>query len=296
MLPLPVGEGKGEGFTVQKMNTRDLYLDLLKRTLTFSLWDEPPYPIEPMLPALSPSRRVIYGNAARLLKTRNLALVSTRKVGDDKRKDGSQLWPPFAHTMVGMKRLDNLQMCVANVLADGVAGDLIETGVWRGGASIFMRALLKAYGDASRRVFVADSFAGLPPPDAEQFPADADDRHHEFNTMLAVSRTQVEQNFAAYGLLDERVVFLEGWFKDTLPNAPIDQLAILRLDGDMYESTIQVLETLYPKLASGGYCIIDDFGLPPCRQAVEDYRATHQIVDPIETVDWTGAFWRKTGG
>jgi predicted O-methyltransferase YrrM len=84
---------------------------------------------------------------------------------------------------------------------------------------------------------------------------------------LAVSREDVERNFAKYGLLDDRVVFLQGWFKDTLPSAPIGKIALLRLDGDMYESTMDALQNLYPKLSPGGYCIIDDF-FGPCRLAV----------------------------
>src|SRR5205085_12029434 len=100
-------------------------------------------------------------------------------------------------------------------------------------------------------------------------------------------------NFHKYGLLDEQVVFLKGWFKDTLPTAPIDTLAILRLDGDMYSSTMDALVHLYPKLSKGGFCIIDDYGLPACRQAVHAYRAQHHIQSEIREIDWTGSFWRK---
>lgn len=74
--------------------------------------------------------------------------------------------------MVGLKRLDNLQYCVETVLRDGVEGDLIETGVRRGGSCIFMRGILAAYGDTTRKVYVADSFEGLPAPDPGKYPAD----------------------------------------------------------------------------------------------------------------------------
>src|SRR5262249_39566045 len=127
--------------------------------------------------------------------------------------------------------LDNIQHCIENVIRDGVAGDLIETGVWRGGACIFMRAVLKACGDNTRTVWLADSFEGLPPPNAAAYAADAGDRHYLWSDFFAVSRAEVEQNFRRYGLLDERVQFIEGWFKDTLANAPIKRLAVLRLDG-----------------------------------------------------------------
>jgi len=106
----------------------------------------------------------------------------------------------------------------------------------------------------------------------------------------------VQGNFKRYGFLDDRVRFLKGWFKDTLHTAPISRLALVRLDGDMYESTIQALDALYPKLSPGGYLIIDDYGLPGCRAAVDDYRATHGIKEEVRIVDWTGAYWRRSHG
>lgn len=209
-----------------------------------------------------------------------------------KRLDGRD-WPAQAETMIGRKRLDNLQHCIEQVLADNVPGDLIECGVWRGGATIFMRAVLEAYGDRTRRVWVADSFAGLPPPNATQFPADTGDVHHTY-AQLAIDIESVKNNFRRYNLLDERVMFLKGWFSDTLATAPIEQLSVLRADGDMYESTIQILDALYPKLSVGGFCIIDDYGaVPACKQATEDYRVKHGITEPMQVIDWTGAFWRR---
>lgn len=204
-----------------------------------------------------------------------------------------RVWPSAAHTMIGLKRLDNIQSCVESVLADGVPGDLIETGVWRGGATIFMRAVLKAYGVQDRNVWVADSFEGLPPPDAEKYPQDAGDRHHTARE-LAISLEQVKSNFERYGLLDGQVRFLKGWFRDTLPTAPIEKLAVARLDGDMYESTMDALVNLYPKLSVGGYLIVDDYGaVPACRQAVHDYREAHGISEELVDIDWTGVYWRR---
>src|SRR5262249_54522534 len=152
-------------------------------------------------------------------------------------------WPPSAHTMIGWKRLENFQHCVQIVLRDHIPGDIIECGVWRGGASILARAVLKVHGVTNRRVWLADSFQGLPAPRAE-FPHDADSDLHT-NPFLAVSLEQVQRNFERYGLLDEQVKFLEGWFCDTLPNAPLGSLAVIRLDGDMYESTMDALVNLY---------------------------------------------------
>jgi O-methyltransferase len=195
--------------------------------------------------------------------------------------------------MIGMKRLGSLQDCVTDVIRSNVPGDLIETGVWRGGACIFMRAVLKAYEDTSRIVWVADSFQGLPPPDPERYPADAGDRHFE-EPILRVSLEQVQANFRKYGLLDDHVRFLVGWFRDTLPKAPIERIAVMRLDGDLYESTMDALRALYPKLSVGGYVIIDDYGaLASCRAAVDEFRQEMGISDEIKRIDWTGVFWRR---
>ncbi len=208
------------------------------------------------------------------------------------RADGRD-WPAHAETMIGMRRLDQLQQAVETVLQDQVPGDLVETGVWRGGASILMRAVLAAYGDTSRTVWVADSFQGLPPPDPGKYPADTHSDLHTYSE-LAVTEHEVRDNFARYGLLDQHVRFLPGWFRDTLPAAPIDRLAVLRLDGDLYESTIVALEALYPKLQPGGFAIVDDYGaIPACRQAVDEYRHQHGIGEPLVEVDWTGVYWRR---
>jgi O-methyltransferase len=192
--------------------------------------------------------------------------------------------------MIGGKRMKNLRYACETVIREQIPGDFIETGVWRGGACIFMKGINEAHGQ-DRRVFVADSFQGLPPPD-EKYAADAGDKHHTMRA-LSVPRSEVEDNFRRYGLLDDRVVFLEGWFKDTLHKAPIDKLAVLRLDGDMYESTTQALDALYHKLQPGGFLIVDDYFLIPCAKAVHDFRDGHGITETIKDIDGMGTYWRK---
>ena len=242
-----------------------LYLDLMKGCLTRSLFTEP--------------------------KTFDPALQAEVPFDAELRAEGRD-WPMEAETMIGLRRLANLQHCVTTVIRDDVPGDLVETGVWRGGAAIFMRAVLKAYGDATRVVWAADSFAGLPDPDPARFPADEGVRYSEYG-QLAVPLEVVRANFERYGLLDEQVRFLPGWFRDTLPCAPIGQLAVLRLDGDMYESTMVALQALYPKVSPGGYVIVDDYKLARCRSAVDDYRAEHDVKEELKQIDWTGVFWRR---
>lgn len=270
---------------------KDLYLDLVKKTLSFSLWQEPPLPIEIGAFSRTAPMRTLTSVVSKVLRKAKLQLVRNRDMTTDDRADG-KIWPGYAHTMIGMKRLDNLQLAVETVLKEGIEGDMIETGVWRGGACIFMRAILAAHGVENRRVFVADSFEGLPKPD-DAVAADKGDRHH-VQDFLAVSKEDVADNFRKYGLLDDKVVFLKGWFKDTLPTAPFEKLSVIRLDGDMYASTMDALVNLYPKLSKGGFCIIDDFGaVRGCREAVADYRAQHKIEGEIHEIDWTGRYWRK---
>jgi hypothetical protein len=239
---------------------KDLYLDLLKKSLL----------------------NFIYG-------------PESERDFNMKKRIGGHDWPRHAKTMVGVKALENIRNCIESVHRDGVPGDFIETGVWRGGACIFARGIFKAYGITDRKVWVADSFKGLPPPDPK-YPADDGDKHYQ-QTALSVSLDHVRRNFQMYGLLDDQVEFLEGFFRDTLPKAPIEQLAILRMDGDMYEATINALEFLYPKLSSGGFAIVDDYHIHGCRQAIHDYRNTHNITAPFMFVDpadpGNRVYWQK---
>lgn len=246
------------------MTAIELYLDLMKRSLTGLVTEDA---------AKTPG-------------------IETLEAFDRDRRWSGEDWPATALTMIGMERLTNLQECLEDVIERGVAGDVIETGVWRGGATIFMRAVLAAHGESHRMVWVADSFQGVPRPDAAAYPADEGDSFWE-KSELAVSLEEVRRNFERYGLLDEQVRFLPGWFRETLREVPIERLAVLRLDGDLYESTIVALRALYPKLSAGGYVIVDDYALETCRSAVEDYRSEARVLETPEWIDRNGAFWRK---
>lgn len=198
----------------------------------------------------------------------------------------------FPYSMIGQARLDSLQLMVETVLSENITGDFLEAGVWRGGASIFMRAMLNIWGDTQRKVYVADSFQGLPAPQLTQ----DENLNFHLDPTLSVSLDVVKNHFSRFGLLDDRVKFMPGWFEDTLRASEPKQLAILRADGDLYKSTMDILDNLYHRVVPGGFVIIDDFGaIPACRQAVDDFRREHQIENPIQTIDWTGAYWRVLG-
>jgi O-methyltransferase len=267
------------------VDVRDMYLDLLRSYLTKYGEDE--------LVRVRADGHPIARRVLRLLAKRNFRVVRAVPFDEQKRNLGVDI-PYSADTMIGMRRLTHLQHCVEAVLAQDIPGDLVECGVWRGGACILMRAVLAAYGDEERSVWVADSFQGVPPPDPKHYPADSGLRLDLVADILAVPESAVRDNFRRYGLLDERVRFLPGWFKDTLPGAPIDRIALLRLDGDLYESTVQALDALYPRLSPGGFCIIDDYHpIAACRQAVTDYRERNAIAGEIVDIDGSGVYWRK---
>jgi O-methyltransferase len=222
-----------------------------------------------------------------------LKKVLTDRIHNDRveRLDGRD-WPANGFTMIGQQRLDNLQHCVQEILREGIQGDFLEAGVWKGGAAIFLRGMLKAHGCTTKSVWLADSFQGLPPPKPE-WKEDAGDTLHEFKE-LAISLEQVKENFRLLELLDEQVKFIPGWFHETLALAPIEKLALLRLDGDMYESTYVSLTALYDKVSVGGYIIVDDYGyLESCRKAVHDFLTERNVKPDIKTIDWTGVYWQK---
>ena len=247
----------------------DLYLSLLKRSLTNTIFQSEP------------------------------------DIDDDEFRFAVQFATHYmnsdAVSMITLARFDNIKNCIEDILRQGVPGDFIEAGVWRGGASIFMRGTLKVHGVTDRLVWAADSFQGLPEPDPELFPLEAKVQSgpvmQKLYHNLAAGLDDVKRNFAAYGLLDDQVRFLKGWFKDTLPTAPLGALALIRLDGDFYESTRDGLNHLYDRLSTGGYVIIDDYGQDSwtyCRKAVDEFRSERHIEDPMVAVDSTCAYWRRS--
>ena len=258
------------------------YLDLFKQVLTGEASPSAhDVPVDLLAPRAAAWKRFGYQWLAKpALDALGLSLT---------RRD-PRYFPLGAYTLLPRRLLDHLQGLVEQVVADRIPGDLIEAGVWRGGACMLMKATLDAVGDA-RRVIVADSFAGVPPPRA------AADRGHTFHEhpVLAVSADEVRRAFQRFGLLDDRVIFLEGWFSVTLAAAPATPLALVRVDADLHESTTQALEALYPLLSPGGVCIIDDYPIASARGAVDEFRARHGVTEPIQDpgCGGYGAWWRK---
>lgn len=213
------------------------------------------------------------------------------------RREGKD-WPLDGLTMIGLDRLGDLQRCVEAVVRDGVAGDLIEAGAWRGGASILIRATLDSLGARDRTLWVADSFQGFPPGDESDSAADREleAAMHRIG-YLAPGLETVRGYFARFGV-HEGVRFVPGFFEETMDGLRGGSWALIRLDADTYRATRLSLEALYDGLAVGGYVVIDDYFHPflpqSCKLAVDEFRAQRGIQDPIEQIDWNGARWRKT--
>lgn len=226
--------------------------------------------------------------------------------------------PPFPGLTLGtIAMLNHMQVCMEEAIQSGVQGDLLEAGVWRGGQTVLMRAVLEAIGDQNRSVWVLDSFSGIPKPSETTSDAGKDETLDWQPGQYQASLESVKANFARFDLLDDRVHFLQGNFRDTLPGFQPPKLAVLRLDADTYEATVQLLDHLYHNLADGGYVIIDDFHLNGARRAVLEFRARHNINDAILPVPedyvfacgqhhsdyfhtWPkkipqGAYWKKGG-
>ena len=273
----------------QPHTPEELYLDLLKKTLTRAQVAGR-YERHALVPD-GAIAHAAFRLAKPLLHDRGLELVRLRPSDAEaymKAGYANENRLEDAETMVGLRQLDNVQFCVADVLRRKVPGDLIEAGAWRGGVTILMRGILKAYGDTDRKVWVADSFEGLPPFDR------ARNAGFWYEGQMAVSLDEVKENFAGYGLLDDRVRFLKGFFNKTLPGAPIDKLAVFRADADLYESTMDALQNLYPKLSVGGYAIFDDYvQVPGCKRAIDEYRASHGITEPILPIDGWAIYWQR---
>jgi O-methyltransferase len=246
------------------LDNRTRYLELLKKSLTDDLYLENEARILYFVSCVLEQRSIEVKPFLEIRKHPIFELLSNARArggwymftmpgpdGQPQPRYDLRFAAETAHTMMGRARLQQLHDCLETIVREAIPGDLIETGVWRGGGTIFMRGFLAAHGIRDRTVWVADSFDGVPPPSLPQ------DRNlfltKETQPYIAVPLEDVQELFARYGLLDDQVKFLKGWFRDTLPSAPIGQLALMRLDGDLYESTMDALMSLYDKLAPGGF-------------------------------------------
>jgi O-methyltransferase len=202
------------------------------------------------------------------------------------------------HTMTSVRRAKQLWHCCLETIEKKIPGDFVECGVWKGGSSGLMALAAE---QTNKKIHLYDSFEGLPEPsekdgtDAADYSAGANTGHMKTIGKCVGTLTEVKK------LMEEklhiepsRLVYHVGWFKDTLSKWPPNSIALLRLDGDWYESTRLCLEFLYPAISAGGFIIIDDyFCWRGCALAVDEFREKYKIVEPVVRIDHDSAFWRK---
>jgi len=192
-------------------------------------------------------------------------------------------------TLLTRSQLDLIEAAVVALEERAVPGDYIEAGIWRGGVVILLRALINAYGVPERKVVAADSFAGIPKNvRALNDPVDL------WPDRWIAPLDEVQQGIRRFGLLDDRIEFVAGFFAHSLRKLADRKFALIRLDSDSYDSVETSLEYLYPLLSDGGVIIVDDWHLVGCKAAVMNYRARHGVKEDIQV--WDGnAYWTKGG-
>jgi hypothetical protein len=202
------------------------------------------------------------------------------------------------YTMTSPERVFGLVGAARWLAESGVTGDVVECGVWRGGSMMAVAKTLLAAGGADRDLYLCDTFAGMTAPTAE----DLDHRGRPASVRFA-ERTDGEQssdwcragiddvraNLALTGYPAGRLHFVPGMVEQTIPAQAPDTIALLRLDTDWYTSTRHELVHLWPRLVSGGVCIIDDYGhWQGSRQAVDEYLAEQGIRVLMHRLDYSG--------
>jgi len=234
----------------------------------------------------------------------SLSSVKQRILGNPKTVDEAVL--QLSHLSQG--GMDNIFYCIKRVLKNNIPGDFVEAGVWRGGSCIFARMVFDEYAAKDRNIWACDSFEGFPEDTIDFDKYKLLDFYkdiygvtspRELNIVVPPpSLDEVREHFQSFNILDDRIKFIKGWFSDTMPNLAVDKVAILRLDGDMYQSTMDVLTNVYKKVSKGGYVIVDDYGaiFQGCVDAIHEFRENNNILDPLTKIgiDGDGVYWRVT--
>jgi O-methyltransferase len=198
------------------------------------------------------------------------------------------------YTMVTNKNLIALYRLVQHVDKMGLPGDIVECGVWNGGSAAIMGvAAQKTNNCKNRRLWLFDSFEGLPPPTEK----DGDlERRNYFAGWCKGDANKVRWIFGKLGVPLEVVSIVPGWFDKTLRGSPVNCIAILHVDADWYDSVKLVLDVFYDKVTPGGFIILNDYGAwPGCNQAVNDFFAEQNLNESCLTIvePSTGAYFQK---
>lgn len=187
--------------------------------------------------------------------------------------------------------VENLKLCKR---FHNIEGCIVECGVWRGGMSAAISEVM-----GLRQYYLFDSFEGL--PEAKEIDGEAAIKwQSDKEGPLYHDNCKAEIDYATQAMADsgaKNYQLIKGWFSDTLPEFSLnnEKIAILRLDGDWYESTMECLTFLYPKVSKGGIIILDDYySWDGCSKAVHDYLSTHKLADKIYQIDQYNCYLIKT--
>jgi len=219
---------------------------------------------------------------------------------DEGTRDLWRFVQPF--TMTSPERIFALRQSVQYIVRHGIAGDIVECGIWKGGSMMAIARTLQECGVIDRNLLLFDTFDGMTPPTRE----DVDINGAAAAGLLSESAKQtssiwayaaleeVRDNLRITGYPEDRMFFIKGKVEDTIPERAPDQIALLRLDTDWYESTSHELLHLYPRVSQGGVIIIDDYGhWAGARKAVDHYMAKHNLKILLHRIDYTGRIFMK---
>ena len=209
------------------------------------------------------------------------------------------------YTMTGKLRVMALVQAVRFVVESGVPGDFVECGVWRGGSAMAIAMKLESMGVRDRRIWLYDTFQGMTEPTDADVEAHSGRRASDLlartirgdgsNIWCIAGLSDVRRNMELTRYPEENIRFVEGDVLRTLPNTKPEQIALLRLDTDWYESTRVELSELYPRLQVGGICILDDYGYwRGSKQAADEYFAENGPRPLFNRIDCDGRLLVKT--
>lgn len=200
------------------------------------------------------------------------------------------------YTMTSLERMYGLYKAVEYVVAHNIPGDFVECGVWKGGSTMVAAMTFLAMGDTSRRIWMYDTFEGMPAPGADDIQYDnitADERARrqkivDWSTIANAGTEEVAANLARTGYPRERLEFVKGKVEETIPSRMPESISLLRLDTDWYDSTRHEMEHLFPLLNPGGVLLIDDYGhWKGSKKAVDEYLTAHGIRMLLNRIDYT---------
>lgn len=206
-----------------------------------------------------------------------------------------------AYTLTSLERMYGLYKGIEHVSTHCIGGDIVECGTWRGGSCMLAALTLLQFNDTQRKLYMYDTFEGMTDPTVAD--VDYNDEHASlrltaehpsFESIANAPLDEVRHNMEKTGYPLGQMVFVKGRVEDTIPQNAPDQIAVLRLDTDWYESTHHEMKWLFPRMACGGVLIVDDYGhWKGAKCAVDAYLVEHQIPMMLHRVDYTGRFGIK---